>query len=69
MRKIISLLIGISVGVSLGAVLIAFFSPVSTDELKANLQQHYDKAKAAGREASAKRRAELEQELQQMQEA
>ena len=63
MRKLASLLVGLGIGVLLGAVLAVLFSPVSADEFRANLQAHYQRSLAAGRRASAERRAELEKEL------
>lgn len=66
MRKFISLLVGLGIGASLGAILITLFSPISSDEFRANLKDHYDRAMQAGREASVKRQLELEQELQGM---
>lgn len=66
MRKFISLLIGLVIGGGLGALLITFFSPVSSDEFRANLKAHYERALKSAREASAKRQAELEAELQAM---
>jgi gas vesicle protein len=66
MRKFTSLIIGLFIGGGVGALLIILFSPVSADEFRANLKAHYERALQAGREASAKRRAELEAELQAM---
>ncbi len=63
MRKFLSLLVGLSIGAVIGALLATFFSPVSSDEFQANLKSHYQRALEAGREASARRRAELEEEL------
>ncbi len=68
MRKFLSLLVGLSIGSLIGALLAAFFSPVSSDEFQANLQSHYQRAMTAGREASAKRRRELEAELRELRE-
>ena len=59
MRKFISLLLGLGIGAVIGALLVSFFSPLSSDELRA----HYERAAHAGRQASARRRAELEEEL------
>ncbi len=59
MRKFLSMLMGLGIGGVIGALLVAFFSPVTSDDLLA----HYERAMAAGRRASAKRRAELEDEL------
>ena len=64
MRKMTSLLIGLMLGIALGAVLTALFSPMSSGELRA----HYQRALAAGRRASAARRAELEEELRGLRE-
>ncbi len=59
MRKFLSMLFGLGIGAAIGALLVAFFSPLSSDEWRA----HYERALAAGRKASAERRSELEQEL------
>ena len=66
MRKFLSLLVGLSLGGLIGALLATFFSPVSSDEFQANLQSHYQRALKAGRQASLKRRAELEKELEEL---
>lgn len=66
MRKFLSLIFGLTVGAAIGALLTIFFSPVSSDEFQANLESHYQRALKAGRAASAKRRAELEQELRDL---
>lgn len=63
MRKFISLLLGLSIGAAIGALLATFFSPVSSEEFQTKLHSHYQRALKAGRDASAKRRAELEEEL------
>ena len=59
MRKFLSMLFGLGIGAAIGALLVAFFSPLSSDEWRA----HYERALSAGRKASAERRSELEQEL------
>ena len=69
MRKFLSLLFGMSFGALLGALLVTFFSPVSSTEFRENWQEHYDRALAAGRKASSDRRAELEQELRDLRDA
>ncbi len=66
MRKFLSLLCGLGIGWAIGALLAAFFAPLTSEELRDNWQEHFDRALAAGREASAKRRAELEQELKEL---
>lgn len=66
MRKFVSLLAGLGIGSALGALLIALFSPVTSDEFRAHLKAHYEQALEEGRKASAARRTELEQELHNM---
>ena len=66
MRKFLSLLVGLSLGAVIGALLATFFSPLSSDEIQTNLHTHYQRALDAGRAASAKRRAELEEELDEL---
>jgi len=66
MRKILSLLLGVVVGAAVGAVLITLFSPVSGEEFRKNLSGHYQGAIKSGQDAAAKRRAELEAELQKL---
>lgn len=63
MRKLLSLLIGLTLGISAGAVLVLLFSPVSGDEFMHNLKQGYAEALASARQASAERRTELEAQL------
>ena len=69
MRKLMSLLLGLGVGSTIGAVFIALFSPVSAEEFRASLKDHYERALKAGQQASAERRAELELELKEMRES
>jgi len=66
MRKFLSLLVGMSIGTMIGALLVIFFSPVASDEFQSNLQSHYQRALKSGREASARRRKELEEELHEL---
>ncbi len=66
MRKFLSLLIGMGIGWVIGALLVTFFAPLTSDELRESWQDHYERALAAGRKASAKRRSELEQELKDL---
>lgn len=63
MRRFLSLLFGLSFGAILGALLVTFFSPVTSTEFRENWQRHYRRALAAGRRASSERRSELEREL------
>ena len=67
MRKILSLFAGFSLGASLGAGLVALFSPISGTQLAENLKRGYQETMQAARAASAQRRAELEAELAQIQ--
>ena len=66
MRKFLSLLFGAALGAVIGALLVAFFTPVTGDELRDDWQTRYQRALRAGRDASAKRRAELERELEDL---
>ncbi|NWF67721.1 MAG: YtxH domain-containing protein [Chloroflexi bacterium] len=66
MRTLISWLLGFSLGAALGAALVMLFAPLSGQELKDALKQHYADALEAGRQASAARRAEMEAQLAQM---
>ena len=66
MSKLLSWLLGAALGALVGALLVAFFSPVTGDEVRGNWDARYQQALAAGRAASAKRRAELEQELEDL---
>ncbi len=63
MRKFLSLLLGIGIGAAIGALLVAFFSPITADELREDWAARQQRALEAGRKASAERRAELEKEL------
>ncbi|QPC83965.1 hypothetical protein G4Y79_06180 [Phototrophicus methaneseepsis] len=69
MRRLLSLLTGFGLGAAAGWVLVTLFSPVSGDEFKANLRDHYTTALINARQAAAKRRAELEQELAELRRA
>lgn len=69
MRKFMSLLIGLGIGSTIGAIFIVLFSPVSAEEFRQNLKDHYERALKAGEKASAERRTELENELKDMRES
>ncbi len=69
MRRFLSLFFSLGFGAILGALLVTFFSPVSSTEFRENWQQHYRRALAAGRRASAERRSELERELSDLRDA
>lgn len=66
MRRFLSMLFGLSIGAAIGALLVTFFSPLTSEEFRANWQAHYDRALAAGKRASAERRSELETELREL---
>lgn len=66
MRKLLSLLFGLSIGAALGALLVTFFSPVSSSEFRENWQAHIRRSVESGHKASAERRAELEKELDEL---
>ena len=66
MRKFLSMLFGLSIGSVIGALLVTFFSPVSSSEFRDNWEAHYQRALDAGRKASSERRADLEKELDEL---
>lgn len=67
MNKIISWALGVVMGSAVGAVLVALFSPIPPEEIRARLKTGYAEALDEARRASQQRRAELELELAQMQ--
>lgn len=67
MRKLLSLLLGLALGISVGALVVLLFAPSSGDQLVSRLQHSYAETLEAARRASAERRAELEAELAQRQ--
>lgn len=67
MRKLLSLLLGLVVGAALGAVIVNFVAPEASAQLVSNIRRSYQETMQAARLASANRRAELEDELAQMQ--
>ncbi len=50
-------------GLSIVAILLKFFSPVSREQLKENLEAHWEDSLEAAREADAQRREELWEDL------
>lgn len=66
MRNIIRLLLGFMLGAAVGATLVALFSPVSGQEITANLKRGWAETMEAARQASEQRRAELEAQLAEM---
>lgn len=67
MRKLFSFIVGIGIGISVGMLLVALFSPVSGAELRANLRSHAHNAATEARKAQAARRVELEARLKELQ--
>lgn len=66
MRKLISFLVGIGLGVAAGMALVTLFSPVSGREVRQNLRDHYRQSMQAARDAAAKKRGELQAELERL---
>lgn len=67
MRKIISWLFGVSIGATVGAVIIALFVPETAEQINNRLKAGYQGALQAARDASTQRRLELEAQLRQLQ--
>jgi len=68
MRKVLSFIIGLGLGISAGVLIVTFFSPVSGGEVRQNLRDHYQNALKAAEEASEAKRKELENDLENMRE-
>lgn len=51
---------GAVVGAAVGAAVAVFLAPKSADETKAGIRSYWDEVKAAGAQAEAQRRAELQ---------
>ncbi len=68
MRKLLSFIIGLGLGVGTGVLFVTFFSPVSGSEVRQNIRAHYQNALKAAEEASEAKRKELENDLEQMRE-
>ena len=66
MRTLLSWLVGMGLGAAAGVIFVTLFSPVSGDELRENLKEHYKDARVAAHKAAKERRAELERELETM---
>jgi len=66
MRKLKSFFIGLGLGLGAGMLLVALLSPVSGEQVRRNWRDHIQAARNAGREASARKRAEIEAEISQM---
>lgn len=63
MRKVMSLMLGLGLGAGVGVLLITLFTPVSGQQLVANLKAGWEETLAAARIASTERRKELEAQL------
>ncbi|MBZ0294761.1 MAG: YtxH domain-containing protein [Anaerolineae bacterium] len=66
MRKLVSWLIGFSLGAAVAAMVVFLFAPFSGDELIARFKRGWQEALAEASKANNERRAELEAELAQM---
>ena len=67
MKKILSWLIGLSIGVAIGAVIIMIFVPETGEQITERLKEGYKGALEEARKAAATRRQELEDELANIQ--
>lgn len=67
MKQIISWILGLMLGAAVAALLVALLVPASRHEINARVKAHYLQALEAGRQASARRRRELEAELDRIQ--
>ena len=53
MRKILSLMLGLSLGAAIGVLVVTLFAPTSGEQLVANLKAGWEETLAAARIASA----------------
>lgn len=67
MIRIVSWLIGFSLGAAVAAVLVALFVPIPSNEIRRRLREGYQETMTEARLASQQRRAELEAELYTLQ--
>lgn len=65
MKTLLRFIFGLGVGLTLGMILVALFSPVSGQELRDNLREHIRQARLKAQEASRLKREALEKELKQ----
>ncbi len=63
MWKLVSWLIGFSLGAAVGALLVILFAPVSGDQMVTRLKQGWQDTLTEAQQANIQRRAELEAEL------
>ena len=67
MQKILAFIAGAMCGAIVGAVAVLVLTPASGAEMRDQARKRMDKVVEEGRQAATKRRAELEQQLRQMQ--
>jgi gas vesicle protein len=63
MMRLVSWLIGFSLGAAVGAVAVMLLAPMSSSEVRQRLRAGYEETMEAARLASEQRRRELETEL------
>jgi gas vesicle protein len=63
MRKLLSLLLGFGVGVTIGAALVMLLAPQSGEQFLASLKRGWEETMEEARKASQQRRLELQAEL------
>lgn len=66
MGKLISLVLGFTVGAMIGAMLVVVFSPVSGQKVVDALKEGYAETLDEARQASEQRKRELEAEFKRM---
>lgn len=64
MVKLLSLVLGLTLGGVVGAAVVTLLAPTSGEQFIANLKRGYAETLEAARAASAERRAQLEAELE-----
>ena len=67
MQKILAFMAGAMCGALVGAVAVLLLTPASGTQMREQARQRMDAIVEEGRKAAAERRAELEQQLRQMQ--
>jgi gas vesicle protein len=63
MRKLLSWMLGIGLGATVGVILVMLFAPASGQEMLSQLKRGWQGTLAEARKANTERRAELEAEL------
>lgn len=66
LRKLMSLFVGLSTGIATAVAFITLFSPVSGEELRENLHEHYHHSLDEARKAKVAKREELLRDLEEM---